>query len=129
MIIYLYFAISTQVLKFPEISLLYLVDRTSSMDGAYTDYCLLDYIALPSAFTTCCNSIINDRHLPSQLGPSALAGFSLFVVLAPLQERMMAQQFRIRKKTMKHTDQRAKTLLEVLGREWQLSLLIQNNPK
>lgn len=51
-----------------------------------------------------------------QLGPSALAGFSLFVVLAPVQERMMAQQFQIRKKTMKHTDQRAKTLLEVLGR-------------
>lgn len=56
----------------------------------------------------------------SQLGPSALAGFSLFVVLAPVQERIMAQQFQIRKKTMKHTDQRAKTLLEVLGRERQL---------
>jgi ATP-binding cassette subfamily C (CFTR/MRP) protein 1 len=50
-----------------------------------------------------------------QLGPSALAGFALFLILAPLQERAMAQQFQIRKKSMKYTDQRAKTLLEVLG--------------
>ena len=52
-----------------------------------------------------------------QLGPSALAGFSLFVVLAPLQERIMEQQFQVRKKSMKYTDQRAKTLLEVLGKD------------
>ncbi|PPR03680.1 hypothetical protein CVT24_007801 [Panaeolus cyanescens] len=50
-----------------------------------------------------------------QLGPSALAGFALFIAVAPLQERMMAKQFQIRKKSMKYTDQRAKTLLEVLG--------------
>ncbi|KAF8802448.1 P-loop containing nucleoside triphosphate hydrolase protein [Phlegmacium glaucopus] len=50
-----------------------------------------------------------------QLGPSALAGFSLLVVLVPLQERVAAQQFQIRKKSMKYTDQRAKTLFEVLG--------------
>ncbi|KAF9484380.1 ABC protein [Pholiota conissans] len=53
--------------------------------------------------------------LCTQLGPSALAGFALFLILAPLQERAMAQQFQIRKKSMKYTDQRAKTLLEVLG--------------
>ncbi|KAF8183977.1 ABC protein [Pholiota molesta] len=53
--------------------------------------------------------------LLTQLGPSALAGFALFLILAPLQERAMAQQFQIRKKSMKYTDQRAKTLLEVLG--------------
>ena len=86
------------------------------MDGAYTDYSLPDYIAHPSAFTTCCNLIVYNRYLSPQLGPSALAGFSLFVVLAPVQERIMAQQFQIRKKTMKYTDQRAKTLLEVLGK-------------
>lgn len=64
--IYLYFAISTQVLKFSEIvTPLYLADRTFSMDGAYTDYCMLDYTALPGAFTTCCNSIINERYLPA----------------------------------------------------------------
>ncbi|KAH9481477.1 Multidrug resistance protein fer6 [Psilocybe cubensis] len=50
-----------------------------------------------------------------QLGPSALAGFGLFLAIAPLQERAMAQQFSIRKRSMKYTDQRAKTLLEVLG--------------
>ncbi|KAF9048460.1 ABC protein [Panaeolus papilionaceus] len=50
-----------------------------------------------------------------QLGPSALAGFALFVAVAPIQERMMAKQFQVRKKSMKYTDQRAKTLLEVLG--------------
>ncbi|KAF8972123.1 hypothetical protein BDZ97DRAFT_1913365 [Flammula alnicola] len=53
--------------------------------------------------------------LLTQLGPSALAGFALFVVLAPIQERAMAKQFQIRKRSMKYTDQRAKTLLEVLG--------------
>ncbi|KIM40488.1 hypothetical protein M413DRAFT_19157 [Hebeloma cylindrosporum] len=50
-----------------------------------------------------------------QLGPSALAGFALFVAIAPLQERAMAKQFQIRKRSVKFTDQRAKTLLEVLG--------------
>ncbi|TFK49597.1 ABC protein [Heliocybe sulcata] len=50
-----------------------------------------------------------------QLGPSALAGFSLFLVVAPLQERVMDYQFRVRKHTMKWTDLRAKLLLEILG--------------
>ncbi|CAA7271099.1 unnamed protein product [Cyclocybe aegerita] len=50
-----------------------------------------------------------------QLGPSALAGFALFVIMAPIQERAMAQQFKIRKSSMNYTDERAKTLLEVLG--------------
>ncbi|PPQ77123.1 hypothetical protein CVT25_010817 [Psilocybe cyanescens] len=50
-----------------------------------------------------------------QLGPSALAGFGLFLAIAPIQERAMAQQFTIRKQSMRYTDQRAKTLLEVLG--------------
>nr|CAD98883.1 ABC protein [Phanerodontia chrysosporium] len=50
-----------------------------------------------------------------QLGPSALVGFSLFVVLIPLQQRIMGMQFKLRKKTNIWTDSRAKTLLEVLG--------------
>ncbi|KAF8896584.1 P-loop containing nucleoside triphosphate hydrolase protein [Infundibulicybe gibba] len=53
--------------------------------------------------------------LLSQLGPSALAGFALFLFIAPIQERVMAHQFKVRQKSMKFTDQRAKTLLEVLG--------------
>lgn len=50
-----------------------------------------------------------------QLGPSALAGFALFLLIAPIQERVMATQLRVRKKSMGFTDKRAKALLEVLG--------------
>ncbi|KZT29601.1 ABC protein [Neolentinus lepideus HHB14362 ss-1] len=50
-----------------------------------------------------------------QLGPSALAGFSLFLIVAPIQERVMDYQFRVRTHTMKWTDLRAKLLLEILG--------------
>ncbi|CDO74908.1 hypothetical protein BN946_scf184988.g15 [Trametes cinnabarina] len=49
------------------------------------------------------------------LGPSALAGFSLFLLIIPVQERVMSMQFRIGKKSLKWTDKRAKTILEVLG--------------
>ncbi|ETW82987.1 ABC transporter [Heterobasidion irregulare TC 32-1] len=55
------------------------------------------------------------NHISSDLGPSALAGFSLFLFIAPLQQRVMAMQFRIRKESMKWTDRRARLLLEVLG--------------
>ncbi|KAK0189837.1 ABC protein [Armillaria mellea] len=50
-----------------------------------------------------------------QLGPSALAGFLIFILIAPLQERLMAHQFSIRSASMKFTDERANTFLEVLG--------------
>ncbi|KAJ7777514.1 ABC protein [Mycena maculata] len=53
--------------------------------------------------------------LLTQLGPSALAGFSLFVFIVPIQERIMSKQFRSRGSSMKFTDERAKVLLEVLG--------------
>ncbi|KAG1817968.1 ABC protein [Suillus subaureus] len=52
--------------------------------------------------------------LLTQLGPSALAGFSLFVLIIPFQQRLMALQHRIRLGSMKWTDQRAKVLLEIL---------------
>jgi ATP-binding cassette, subfamily C (CFTR/MRP), member 1 len=51
----------------------------------------------------------------AQLGPSALAGFSLFILVTPLQERIMAGQYKIRRGSVKWTDQRAKLLLEVLS--------------
>ncbi|KAJ7183176.1 ABC protein [Mycena filopes] len=41
------------------------------------------------------------------LGPSALAGFSLFVFVIPLSERIMARQLKTRAKSMKFTDRRA----------------------
>ncbi|KIJ66694.1 hypothetical protein HYDPIDRAFT_149564 [Hydnomerulius pinastri MD-312] len=50
-----------------------------------------------------------------ELGPSALAGFSLFVLIIPVQERIMTLQHRVRLSSMVWTDQRAKVLLEVLG--------------
>ncbi|KAJ7221015.1 ABC protein [Mycena haematopus] len=49
------------------------------------------------------------------LGPSALAGFSLFLVIIPITERIMAHQYKTRGVSMKFTDRRAKVLLEVLS--------------
>ncbi|KAI0711948.1 P-loop containing nucleoside triphosphate hydrolase protein [Cerioporus squamosus] len=49
------------------------------------------------------------------LGPSALAGFSLFLLIIPIQERVMSFQFRTGKKSLRWTDRRAKIILEVLG--------------
>ncbi|KAG1750701.1 ABC protein [Suillus lakei] len=53
--------------------------------------------------------------LLTELGPSVLAGCSLFVFVFPLQGRLMMLQHRMRVGSMKWTDQRAKVLLEVLG--------------
>ncbi|EJD47908.1 ABC protein [Auricularia subglabra TFB-10046 SS5] len=50
-----------------------------------------------------------------QLGPSALAGFSLFLLIIPFQQRAMAAQLSVRQKSMKWTDQRARLLQELLG--------------
>jgi ATP-binding cassette subfamily C (CFTR/MRP) protein 1 len=54
-----------------------------------------------------------------QLGPSALAGFALFVLMLPIQERIMKGQFVTRRGSMQYTDRRAKLLMEILGaRRW-----------
>ncbi|KAF9448313.1 ABC protein [Macrolepiota fuliginosa MF-IS2] len=50
-----------------------------------------------------------------QLGPAALAGFALFLLMVPMSSLIASHQFKIRRKSMKFTDQRSKTLLEVLG--------------
>ncbi|KAG8878402.1 hypothetical protein FRB97_002483 [Tulasnella sp. 331] len=50
-----------------------------------------------------------------QLGPSALAGFSIFVLLIPVQQWMMGLQFRVRSRSMKHTDALASILQELFG--------------
>ncbi|KAF9074671.1 ABC protein [Rhodocollybia butyracea] len=50
-----------------------------------------------------------------ELGPSALAGFALFPLAAPLQERIMAHRLNTRKVSNRFTDQRAKLLAESLG--------------
>jgi hypothetical protein len=50
-----------------------------------------------------------------QLGPSALAGFSLFALMLPVQKRIMSGQFTIRRSSMQWTDKRARLLTEVLA--------------
>nr|XP_019012361.1 uncharacterized protein I206_03208 [Kwoniella pini CBS 10737]OCF51142.1 hypothetical protein I206_03208 [Kwoniella pini CBS 10737] len=50
-----------------------------------------------------------------QIGPSALVGFSLFVLLAPLQTWFMKLSFKVRKKSMKWTDSRSRLLRELLS--------------
>jgi hypothetical protein len=53
--------------------------------------------------------------LVANLGPSALAGFSVFVVLTPIQTTIMTSLFKTRSKAMQWTDKRAKLLQELLG--------------
>ncbi|KAJ7852229.1 hypothetical protein B0H13DRAFT_2359637 [Mycena leptocephala] len=53
--------------------------------------------------------------LPVELGPSALAGFALFLLIIPLQERVMAHQFALRQGSLKWTDETAGRVLEVVA--------------
>ncbi|KAN0132956.1 hypothetical protein V8E53_009321 [Lactarius tabidus] len=53
--------------------------------------------------------------LLSNLGPSALAGFAVFLVISPIQSKIMKNLFRTRRKAMEWTDKRAKLLQELLG--------------
>ncbi|KAL5526288.1 hypothetical protein ACEPAF_8011 [Sanghuangporus sanghuang] len=50
-----------------------------------------------------------------QLGPSAFAGFSLFILMVPVQERLMTFQHKHRERANVWTDGRANLILEVLG--------------
>ena len=49
------------------------------------------------------------------LGPSALAGFSVFFILSPVLGKVMGTLYLIRQKAMVWTDKRAKLLQELLG--------------
>jgi len=49
------------------------------------------------------------------LGPSALAGLAVFLVIVPMQARFMRLMLRFRQKTMVFTDKRAKLLQELLS--------------
>ena len=49
------------------------------------------------------------------LGPSALAGFALFIVAGPLQTMAIKRLFVLRSKGMAWTDKRAKLFRELLG--------------
>ncbi|KAI6009305.1 ABC protein [Pisolithus marmoratus] len=50
-----------------------------------------------------------------ELGPSALAGFSVLVLIVPFQQRLMALQHRIRHRSVVWTEHRTKVLVEALG--------------
>ncbi|KAJ7204157.1 ABC protein [Mycena pura] len=50
-----------------------------------------------------------------QLGPSALAGFALFLIIIPIQQRLMASQFALRVKSLVWTDKRASVSNEVMS--------------
>ena len=50
-----------------------------------------------------------------ELGPSALAGFSVFVLFLPIQGFVMGKLFKIRGLGMEWTDKRVKLLQELLG--------------
>ncbi|KAJ7306278.1 hypothetical protein DFH08DRAFT_824729 [Mycena albidolilacea] len=49
-----------------------------------------------------------------QLGPSALAGFGLLVLIIPTQERVLGQQFKFRQQSLRWTDKRAAKRCRVL---------------
>ncbi|KZV93776.1 ABC transporter [Exidia glandulosa HHB12029] len=53
--------------------------------------------------------------LITNMGPSAIAGFALFIILTPLQTYAMKALFKIRFKSMAWTDKRVKLLQELLG--------------
>ncbi|KAJ7887681.1 hypothetical protein B0H13DRAFT_2342283 [Mycena leptocephala] len=55
------------------------------------------------------------NHVSADLGPSALAGFALFLLLIPLQERIMVHQCALWQGSMKWTDEKAGTVLEVVA--------------
>jgi hypothetical protein len=49
------------------------------------------------------------------LGPSALAGFSVFFILTPVLGKITKSMYLIRRKAMMWTDKRTKLLQELLG--------------
>jgi ABC-type multidrug transport system fused ATPase/permease subunit len=66
--------------------------------------------------------------LISTLGPSAVAGFSVFFILTPIQGKVMKTLFLIRRKTMVWTDKRAKLLQELLGGMKLIKFFAWENP-
>ena len=66
--------------------------------------------------------------LISNLGPSALAGFSVFFILTPIQGKIIRSLFQLRRKTMVWTDKRAKLLQELLGGMKLIKFFAWENP-
>ncbi|ORY27673.1 P-loop containing nucleoside triphosphate hydrolase protein [Naematelia encephala] len=83
-----------------------------SSDISRIDYCAQWFHAI---WTAPIQLLVTLILLLVQIGPSALVGFSLFVILAPLQTWFMKISFIVRKKSMVWTDARAKLLRELLS--------------
>jgi ABC-type bacteriocin/lantibiotic exporter with double-glycine peptidase domain len=67
--------------------------------------------------------------LISDLGPSVLAAFLVFfIILTPIQGKIMKTLTSIRRKTMVWTDKRAKLLQELLGGMKQIKFFAWENP-
>ncbi|KIY65390.1 hypothetical protein CYLTODRAFT_492364 [Cylindrobasidium torrendii FP15055 ss-10] len=83
-----------------------------STDVTRIDYCFQYFHMSWTSFYTLALCLIL---LLINLGPSALAGFALFVCAAPLQTRVMRSLFKFRTKSMQWTDKRVKLVQELLS--------------
>lgn len=79
--------------------------HTSALPSAVTDWLHI------AAWTAPIQTIVCLIILLVQLGPSALAGFALFIAIIPLQEQIMSAQFKMRKDSVQWTDKRSAQLL------------------
>lgn len=77
----------------------------------------IDYACqwLLAIFTAPIQIIVCTVLLIIQIGWSALIGISLFILLIPIQSRIMGYSITIRKKSMVYTDARSRTLQELLS--------------
>ncbi|KAF9516365.1 hypothetical protein BS47DRAFT_1371770 [Hydnum rufescens UP504] len=78
-----------------------------------TDISRIDYFF--QWFHPTWTSSIQATLLCAQMGPAALAGFAMLLLLVPVEAKAMKLQLRMRQSSMKFTDQRAGLLREILG--------------
>ncbi|KAI6165735.1 ABC transporter [Pisolithus thermaeus] len=83
-----------------------------STDVSRVDYCM-GYFHM--AWTAPIQLVICLILLLINLGPSALAGFALFIVVTPINTYTVKRLFSFRLKSMQWTDKRSKSLQEMLG--------------
>ncbi|KAF9267240.1 ABC transporter [Marasmius fiardii PR-910] len=87
------------------------------MNHISTDVSRIDFAAgyFHMAWTAPIQMVICLVLLLLNLGPSALVGFGFFVLVTPLQTWIMKSLFKLRAKSMRWTDKRAKLLQELLN--------------
>ncbi|KAF9255406.1 ABC transporter [Marasmius fiardii PR-910] len=87
------------------------------MNHISTDVSRIDFACgnFHASWTAPIQMIICLVQLLLNLGPSALAGFSFFIMVAPLQTWLMKYLFKFRAKSMQWTDKRANLIQELLN--------------